>query len=1091
MNFNNTRVWLEEICGKAGGPVEKVPNAKASIEIFNAQQTFLRDTAAGAVEGMKGEIKSTLSNVKIKGSVERGRLLPDKSINVEVLASLKGGKVPTGIEQEEWDSYAEQASTLETIVIDGTPHAIDSSEAAAYLQTMGKKLAPLYKLSQEMANAKSDVVGPDGQKLPLFSARDIEKELWSPLVREGVIPSNLVPKDYSETVNVMRNGAAVYNELMAQEDGSDMGPKKGFDKFLDIAKDTVELGKVVGGEVLRYENLAVAEASREDIALFLQARGKTVDSSSSEDLQTGDKLREAFGEYTRQQAMLTCASAFATGTIETAQRARDRKRTKGDVAEAVAESLLDVIGGVVTATTSASDLTQNQDTMNREYNMKYALLATKAGVRGINKIAEVAASPHDADPTEVAAKFCSAISDFIDVAAEGVTASGEKTNSGDTRFEQSQTGLIIKGVAIGMDKLVPMIDAIRKRDFGTAISLVVAAGVSIPSTMFAGNIGDLTRDDVTREEIDAGVGSEGNNQIFGNPFIELDGAAGQTGFGMNGDLATLADQRSVVVEARALFDQIGAESYADAKGDVKKKFERIQKMAAANPELAQEAEIAAFLDPDPLEPLTKEQVEAALARILRAIDMTQTQSDAQAAVQDDQLIDSLSADVDHRQLKTDVDEMRDMLGNMDGDDAPDDAAIFEKFKEIRDNMLKDERVLEGIRREVAEEDAWIEQLKAEADLTRLDQFTDPTLREREHDKAISAIQELTLALKKTEMKLNILDQITKGAVGVVLMAVPGAAILGKIRDLVADSAKLNTRAKELRMWQRQMENIRGNYSPYEYAVSGEKHVTEVGVVHDSFTVAADVAGVAAETLRLADHTHITAAVLTSFEKLTKALNDLWYKKWGEYKIKEGWRLYKSAIDNPENRRLARAAIEGNTTLGKCVLVYGACVDKDPQARSVLQATGLTPEAFEDGADVCQAAVQYLRARLHDSETEIMADHDSEADWVPCRLEIKLANWTMIKGAACRLDPALSKKSCTTPDIDIAFDALEKIQDDNGATADQKLAAATRLHQTLTAYRGKKEDGKIHAEMTLLSREYLSVVQKQRAQYHAAVQNQGA
>ena len=69
---------------------------------------------------------------------------------------------------------------------------------------------------------------------------------------------------------------------------------------------------------------------------------------------------------------------------------------------------------------------------------------------------------------------------------------------------------------------------------------------------------------------------------------------------------------------------------------------------------------------------------------------------------------------------------------------------------------------------------------------------------------MSAVEELTLQVKKTDQRIKMIDQATKGATGILLAAMPGAALLGKIRTLIADSIKLHRRRKSLNKWSREM-----------------------------------------------------------------------------------------------------------------------------------------------------------------------------------------------------------------------------------------------------------------------------------------------
>ncbi|WP_170789109.1 hypothetical protein [Ruegeria lacuscaerulensis] len=786
------------------------------------------------------------------------------------------------------------------------------------------------------------------------------------------------------------------------------------------------------------------------------------------------KMTQAYGEYVRQDAARKCAVAAALGAVEAVEGARDKKKKKREVAIGLAGAMADAFAAGMTAGSTAKDLTSDADTQNREHKTKFGILAGKAGLKAVSKLSELAEAKAKGtlrDPRELVVE---AVADLCDAAGESMSASGTKGEDGgwgdtgkDSRDEAASWGMLAKAIGMSTQMIDKMVAAAQKGDWDTFVKELALLPVAASFAGTAGLQGDAVRVDKDARDIEAGWGGHGSDSPFAtNPFEEEAHAGGQTDFGMSGNMATVADQRGVMDEARELSQQIADESFMTDRVKVKKAMDKCRAMVKKYklPEDQKDVKLFLSLDPDKADPTA---VMGALKKLGEIYDSMVSQDARDVAEL------NLSPE-DEKALDDKLDSMIDKIDEIEKRPTRNnnklEAEVRVLYDDVTATLLKDPKFVASVEADIDEEDEWLEKLKKQADLTRLDQYSDPKIYAEEYERAMSAVEELTLQVKKTDQRIKMIDQATKGATGILLAAMPGAALLGKIRTLIADSIKLHRRRKSLNKWSREMNAIRGSYSPYEPAVVGERDVLIAGTAHDAAQVAADSAGVGAEIARLTDATHIGAAVLTSIEKIGKFLNSYWFGKHGREQIQKGWELFVLAREQPKNRRLAREAIKVNTTLGKCVLAYGACIDGDAQARRALQSCGLTPEAFEDSADVCQGVVAYLRAALQDKEFETIGSH-ADVDWLPCDVEPDVKAWSRIKASAVKSKPGMDSRYFKTPEINKLLENYVVPDDSADHAILSRFAKRTKkLSEALNSYRPLDTELNPHAAMIVVAQE---------------------
>lgn len=127
----------------------------------------------------------------------------------------------------------------------------------AAVKKVNQMHAKLLALQAKMETAK----GADGELL--FTARDIERELWSPLVKANVIPSNAVADKYSQEAQVFHGACELYAERLTKHTKAASSHEK-LQRRLGYAKDTISLMGTVAAQSIKIHNFHAVSMSAEE-----------------------------------------------------------------------------------------------------------------------------------------------------------------------------------------------------------------------------------------------------------------------------------------------------------------------------------------------------------------------------------------------------------------------------------------------------------------------------------------------------------------------------------------------------------------------------------------------------------------------------------------------------------------------------------------------------------------------------------------------------------------------------------------------------------------------------------------------------------
>lgn len=249
--------WLDKIGAAKAKALKEAEVRAARREALAGMQSILdgpeRDRIRNEFEAIEFPKKPESFTERVKdalGYVETIRLLE-----------------PGGDPMKELDSW--HMKDMQSIGVDGED-----------INTVNREMMRLYDLGKELRNKTL----PDGTPLYADDA-SFARDFWEPLVREGIVPENLVDDRYSEVARTMNATVELYEErLQEYADGLTKGKK--FLEMIDLPVTLLAKGLEVGSAALSM-----------DAAIQAYGAGvtKIKDNPSSEWLQTRADIIEGVG----------------------------------------------------------------------------------------------------------------------------------------------------------------------------------------------------------------------------------------------------------------------------------------------------------------------------------------------------------------------------------------------------------------------------------------------------------------------------------------------------------------------------------------------------------------------------------------------------------------------------------------------------------------------------------------------------------------------------------------------------------------------------------------------------------------------------
>lgn len=931
MPFSKEQVaWLEKTQSKSAAYVQAedtLGQNNDDIQIYtdriNEIQDDLRTTSEALVIAFEG--KRTLKNFFLSADKRNPTM-----------------RWMTGDRDEEIDTVHD---------LTGDYKAVD--EVVRRLQTLHRELS---EMSTEMADAK------DADGNPRFSAKDIEREIWSPLVRADVIPSNAVPDEYSQEAQMFNGACEIYEQkLRDYTKGASRHP--GIQRNLRLAMDTLSLGATLGGEI--------AKIARVDTSFI--SKSQLEEHEKDKDRLAG--MTEGSPEYNSLNEKIEKFSAQRDAAKEAANAAkRDGLIIKGGVA---------LFNGVLGVADLSLERVENEKKIGKVTEKIYSVVGdlgvTAFGAWAANVGAQSASDGGKENFLTMTAAVNSGLKAGLG-AGHMAWRIGEAARAyveGDAKAGEKAYKAIVAGVADAVANSFAAMDTQRgkddaKEDVASSEGEWGKIGAYVKAAILAA--GQASTSAVSFGKIVEKAAHGGS--IDGAALAKALGLTAMEGVMIAGAGAAIGTHEMIGEDTRSERSTGGKDADHEGISWDRETGTEQDKRRAADPE-----------------------------KIAKNASDMKSLSELLQGIPKDFSVDLVAEKVKAAAEKQEAERKK---------------AALNDFKAAMKDPAQKKAFLESIQERSEQETQELEDLIRNAS-PPVDDLSDPEAAQR----AMDSIDKLIAEAAAANMKWKIIVGAATGITSIVASAMPVAGLAASVTRLAADVVILLKKSYHLNRWRKNLALTYGNSSVYGPAISSRLESAVVQVHHQSVKVIFDALGVTADSLKLADASGVGAAAgavghgIEIGNNMARALTEYGFKLHKEAEIKMGWAMYQKALANPGDRKLARQAIRWNSTLSKCVLAYGIVMDGDPIAKEVGRSCGLTPEVLADQKDVCPKVVKYFET-LYSEDPKVLRRVPMKADWHPGTPSLTLKSWARFKSAGTiRANPPLHPDS-PTPLIDQAL-----------------------------------------------------------------------
>lgn len=920
--------WLEKT---AKEPVTKA-DVKTAKKKQAARDAYLKDHLQAALDNNRAEIDKA-QDLVIEQEFNRD--------NVWRKATKRNKQIKWRADDEDlptlgWDTHVDlEVDTAEDIVDKkaGSKGAADGDDGKKKkkedwsqtvkevppeaIRALEEALASILEIQQDMERQTTE----NGERL--FSDDDIRRELWTPLVRSGLIPENMVPDKFSEQKRAFDGACEIYANKIKDFTESTSG-HEALKMGLRIAKSTVTLVGTVASNAVAIHNDAEIKELKENI----RTQGDTASDSQM------DTWKNDLKKVENEQKWALAATAIAVGGLEIAEVGVDiKERKEREDWISIVDKTLTILNKIVSAVALPAAVEKgagagdNYDATSDAVKLGTAIQAGAACGFSAAKLGPSLAQVILAEEGERSALITGLIGHLADSVQKGIEAQAARDSSGSMKQIGASVGTAIRSIGTG-----PLVyKALKNGKPAVAAALLGGEALKIALSGASEAIYDKLHADTASDD-------KREASAFMVQFMELDKQEA------GADKATIEKGQDT-----------GSAGHIDAMKA------QMEKLKTALQDHAGKVEL------DPME-------------------------DSAAAAFEKEQTEKLAAEALARNQK----KLKEALGEEN---------IEEWFADWDDKLADLEE----------------EYAKLYPDIEP--DGKPPT----DADQALEALDRAIARTAELRAKVEIINATTGAAAGVLAALVPGAGFVAAAQKVAFDIYAVCKATELHNKWCESMQVAFRADSPNAAAIHKTFQNAQIYLSQSSVKLILDTVQLGAQVAKFADPTG-AATVVAAATSITAAAVEYTYDMHKEAEIKRGWKAYKHAKENSRSRKAARRAMGLNSTLAKCSIAYGACMEKDPAAVEAIRISGLSVEVLQSETDVCNKLVTYLETELSNDPVVIAAEVD-EADWHPGTPAMTAESWFEFKSAAATsANPRLSPDSVKTPGVDKLLAKIEDLWD---------------------------------------------------------------
>lgn len=1030
--------WLETL-------VHAKPKARRE-EIFN------NDDISKIQEGVTFEMNKIDAGVLAALKKSVGRKNTMSSMHKDVMQAIDTDEDLPGLESISKEDLKKAGEALRKISEVSEPKRLEFR--AAKFEEAGY---PPDKLSQMREAVKNDPPTLTEKQIKEFNDlsekveeqanAEVAEEVWSPLVRQGVLPENLVPNRYSEVKRTFGGASKAYQERL-EEHSKDLDENSNLLNKLGVGQDILEKTAKLGQDILKVVPTGSKEIMEHvNLALeLLPMASATVITTTEQVIQKKDPQDVVDGVLKGVAGICAKAipdkgiSAIVSGSIYGAIAGG---RVVRGIVNKDPKAALDALATAAnSALTTAGAATGNKD-----------LKALTPMVVGVIKTSTQAANFIKAVKEGKEAEIKKALAELLETGIDTI-GQGVQTAVSAGVEDEDQAETINKAVELASSAAAELSKAALS-DEGKAAKFAAALG---------GIANGCCKAYLKPDELGASVGALINTSV------------GKAGPALAKSIVAKEPMKVLESLGEIAENSLTVAAAAVPSEEAKEKLEMAAKQLKASvATLGGAAELITAIKDQKLDDIPKaaqkffsavaEQIKESVPELAKVDLSGDSDKEGEEGKKDDAAEDDKAPEQDKKvlaALKKTITEQ--------------DAKLKEFLKVAKPNEKQKEEAkkaawdLAAAQKELKE----FREMRKELDEDAADflNLTEEDLDDEEGDGTPPRkLQDLILQLQKDKKIFQLVETLSSMPLNVAAKFFPPAGAALDFKKFAFEVGKAVQHARALLEWLDNAADAKAAVSVQVHAmlsrVGMEKRQSVEHAINAALSLTAAVGQV---VTTVGAHAAPVGVAITAGARAGESLAALAKVGIDQAEMARGWQKYQEALKNPGSRKAARRALQENPTLAKYSLAWGALEGGDAIAKSALKKCGLTAAVLSQ-KDANVKEVQRFLEVMYSEDVVVLRAVPKKQAWYPSnRPALSFRSWTAFLGKAVTdAKPPVVKGSGGA--VSEAFAVLEDAEQGYKAS-ETKATEAAKLYEELKKDLenwGKSKAEVVTAEETLEKR----------------------
>lgn len=472
------KTWISRYAGRYPDDQSAQAAVAQSAAIVAARDAEL-EKARAYLETARAELKAAQEGIQLKSGRTVTPLLHPQAKGIRADSEIEARDVRSS--DQLVDSEGEELGKN-----------VEDSEA---ISKLNRAHARLIELQEHMLSA----IGPDG--MPLFTDDDVRQELWTPLVREGVLPEGSVADRFSETAIASSGAMDLYKDQIAaySKDHSKAGDTAR--QVANLIRGAAEVGSAIAQGVVAIEAAHGMSGDHERTRDLQWKKLKGEELTAAESQELADitaRHSEDSADVMRTQSAIAAISTFVIGGVDGVEMVADHVASDDPERNMnTAKRAFDIVCAVLPAVIDTWNAARIPDGASKDQKKaldgeaKFIKLAMKSSFASAQALPRLYGAVMGGSEKSRLMELAGAVDAIANAVASGFAASAAKIKNddpgghrGNEAAELERHGQKVANLIRSSAKLAQLAEALRLGK-GKEAAMLLAAGALMSSMTIA------------------------------------------------------------------------------------------------------------------------------------------------------------------------------------------------------------------------------------------------------------------------------------------------------------------------------------------------------------------------------------------------------------------------------------------------------------------------------------------------------------------------------------------------------------------------------------------------------------------------------